>query len=151
MGILHTARWNRKGMSGSFANPNWVAFHRRIIEQHFARGQVQLLRVAAGETTLGVIYSFIWRGQVYMLQTGFAAATDNNQRPGYIAHCMAMALNGHNGLEVYDFMCGDADYKQSLASEASPMVWARLRKHTLSNSVEDLFITTYRFARKSQR
>lgn len=144
MGVLHTARWNREGMSGSFANPNWVAFHQRIIEQHFASGQVQLLRVTAGETTLGVIYSFIWRGQVCMLQTGLAAATDNNQRPGYIAHCMAMALNGQNGLEVYDFMCGDADYKQSLATEALSMVWGRLRKHRLLHSVEDFLIAAYR-------
>jgi len=31
-----------------------------------------------------------------------------------------MAVNGARGLKVYDFMCGDAEYKQSLADCAPP-------------------------------
>src|SRR5690606_24404710 len=38
MGELHTERWNRVGEGGSFASPQWVAFHNAVIREGFGRG-----------------------------------------------------------------------------------------------------------------
>src|SRR5690606_14565455 len=50
MGELHTRRWNRDGLAGSFANPIWVEFHRRLIGRAFDRQEIQLLKITAGDS-----------------------------------------------------------------------------------------------------
>lgn len=144
MGELHTARWNRTGLSGSWGNARWADFHRNLIQQGFARGEVQLLSVSAGGVLLGTVYNFLWNDRVYMLQSGFAEPRSNAERPGYVAHCLAMAVNGSRRLKIYDFMCGDADYKQSLAEQGSPMEWTRYRGRNVRNFFEDQLLSSYR-------
>ena len=144
MGELHTARWNRAGLSGSWGNAHWADFHRRVILQGFTRGEVQLLSVFAGDVLLGSIYSFLWNDRVYMLQSGFAETQSNAERPGYVAHCLTMAVNGTRGLKVYDFMCGDAEYKQSLGDCAAPLAWTRFRRPSIWNLTEDGLLLFYR-------
>jgi CelD/BcsL family acetyltransferase involved in cellulose biosynthesis len=136
MGALHTARWNRVGKAGSFANHHWVEFHRQVIREGFSRDEIQLVRVSAGKKTIGFIYSFIWRGTVYMLQSGFSQEEDNNKRPGFVSHCLAMTLNSTLGNHTYDFMCGDSDYKRTLAQEGTALVWGILQRKSIKHSLE---------------
>lgn len=136
MGILHTARWNNVGKAGSFANVHWVDFHRQVIREGFDRGEIQLLRVSTGEKTIGYIYSFVWRGTVYMLQSGFTQEEDNVRRPGFVSHCLAMNLNSTLGNSIYDYMCGDSDYKRALAKEKNALIWGKLCKQSWRQSSE---------------
>lgn len=150
MGVLHTKRWNRDGLPGSFANSVWVDFHRRLISHLFEREKVQLLKITAGEQTLGIIYSFLWHGHVYMLQTGFTEPRHNVERPGFIAHCLAMVYNAQRGMETYDFMCGDGDYKAALSQPGTPLYWVRARRNGFRNRIEDGLIDTYRALRSTR-
>ena len=138
MGRLHTARWNSVGKAGSFANPNWVAFHRAVIREGFARDEIQLLKISAGDNVMGYVYSFIWRGTAYMLQTGFAQEDDNTRRSGIVSHCLAMQYNSTHGVNTYDYMCGDAEYKRTLGAEGAPLVWGRHQLPRLTLRVEQL-------------
>lgn len=147
---LHTQRWNRDGKAGSFANPNWVRFHRRIIERAFPRGEVQLFKVSAGTQTLGVLYNFLWRSQVHVLQTGFAPAASNRDQPGYVTHSLAMLENARLGMKEYDLMCGDAHYKTALCSPAAPLYWVRARRPTPVNRMEDSLVKLYRHSKRPQ-
>jgi CelD/BcsL family acetyltransferase involved in cellulose biosynthesis len=72
LGTLHTQRWNRVGIAGSFAQPSWVAFHQDVIKTAFPREEIQLLRIGCGKRDIGYIYNVLWRGAVLMLQSGFA-------------------------------------------------------------------------------
>jgi CelD/BcsL family acetyltransferase involved in cellulose biosynthesis len=79
-----------------------------------------------------------------MLQTGFTIEEDNNKRPGYMSHCLAMVLNAKQGLHHYDFMCGDADYKRALGNAEAPLVWLRLQKPRCKFAVEKLVVRAFR-------
>src|SRR5690606_16559237 len=114
MGTLHTQRWNSVGKDGSFANANWVQFHRDVIKEGFSRHEIQILRISAGKKIIGYVYSFIWRGTAYMLQTGFAQEENNIKRAGFVSHCLAMQYNSAQSIRTYDYMCGEAEYKQVL-------------------------------------
>jgi len=149
LGILHTERWNRVGLKGSFAKPNWVLFHQSLIASAFNRGEIQLLRIRCGSRDIGYIYNFIWRDSVLMLQSGFVSEQKNILRPGYISHILAMQLNAQSGAAQYDFMIGDADYKQVLATAHPPLVSLRLQRRRMSLIVENSAVHVFRQLRQS--
>src|SRR5690606_21298653 len=149
MGELHTQRWNRVGKDGSFANPQWVAFHKAVICEGFGRGEIQLLKISAADKTIGYVYSFIWRGTAYMLQSGFAHEEDNTKRPRIIAHCLAMQHTSLLGMHTYDYMCGDAEYKKSLAQSRPHLVWGRMQQKKPMLIFENALIHIGRAAKKA--
>lgn len=115
LGHLHTQRWQEKGRPGAFAKAAWVRFHEALIRGSFEAGGVQLLCIRCGEEIIGYIYNLLWRGRVLMLQTGFVRDTSNVRRAGYVSHLFAMQLNASLGMNMYDFMPGDENYKSVLA------------------------------------
>lgn len=144
MGVLHTQRWNRVGLAGSFANPNWVAFHEDLIAAAFSRGEVQLLRIRCGAREIGFIYNFVWRNAVLMLQSGFASESSNLLRPGYVSHLLAMQLNGQMGRTQYDFLLGDSEYKNVLAEPIVRLVSGRMQRRRIKFLVENGMVGLYR-------
>ncbi len=151
LGELHTARWNRVGKPGSFAFPKWVEFHRQLIAHCFERGEIQLLRVHCQERDIGYIYSFSWRGRVYMLQTGLASESSNLLRPGYISHLQAIVWNRRTGNSHYDFMWGDAEYKTVLATPSPQLHHLRIQRKRIKLAVENSLLSLYRVPRKITR
>src|SRR5262249_30496669 len=77
---LHRQAWRDRGEAGAFL-PFVHDFHRRLIERRFAAGEIQLLRVRAGDTTVGCLYNFVWRGDVLFYQSGLAYETDGQLKP----------------------------------------------------------------------
>ncbi len=125
---LHQARWQAKGQRGAFGNHRWEQFHRTLIEQRFAHGEVQLLRLCAGGRDFAYLYNHVWRGRVYVQQMGFAFESDNRIKPGYLAHALAIVFNAQQGRRCYDFMHGDARYKRSLSSHRERLYWLSLQQ-----------------------
>ena len=145
----HTRHWQRLGQAGSFADPFWVSFHRELIGQAFAAGHIQLLSVTAGSEPLGYVYNLAWRDTVYVLQTGFYYdLADNSKRPGYVAHSLAMLAAAANGYRYYDFMVGDAEYKQVLAGRQPALVWGVLQRPRWRFRLENALVSGVRRWRK---
>ena len=105
---LHTRRWNKKGLSGSFGNPLWEQFHRSQIAQRFPEGEIQILRISNNSGSLGYLYNYIWRKRVYVVQSGFDIPKDNRLIPGYVTHSLAIVYNKKKGMHTYDFMYGSS-------------------------------------------
>ncbi|HTL32771.1 MAG TPA: hypothetical protein VL326_06590, partial [Kofleriaceae bacterium] len=66
---------------------------------------------------------------------------------GMLAHVMAIEHNAKIGHAAYDFLGGDMQYKKSLGTDATKLVWARVQKKRLIFSLEDRARAWYR-ARK---
>lgn len=146
---LHTRRWNQIGQSGSYANPARTAFHRELIIRNFERHEIQLLRVRSSKHTIGYLYTFLWRGGVYGLQSGFRIESDNIKSPGYISHCLAMVYSAQQGLHSYDFMCGDSEYKKNLAQRGEPLIWCRVQRPHWKFTLENLLRKVHRRVRSA--
>lgn len=124
---LHTAAWGRRGRPGAFAGGFMRRFHAALVAAALPRGELDLLRIAAGGETLGFLYSFRHRGTVYAYQSGFQAFPgQQDARPGLVGHALAIEAARQAGLARYDFLAGDARYKRSLATGEAELAWAAL-------------------------
>ena len=124
MAALHQAVWEARGKSGSFSVPFFRRFHDALIEAGVPRGEVALLEISCGETTIGLLYNFIWKGRMSAYQSGFVYQPDEAQaKPGLTCHHLAIRAALDQGLDVYDFLAGDDRYKRSLANQSQPQFW----------------------------
>jgi CelD/BcsL family acetyltransferase involved in cellulose biosynthesis len=109
---LHAETWSRRGLNGAFHDAAFADFHGRLIER--SPDWVDLLRLTAGEETIGVLYNFIAGDRVYNYQSGFRYEADNQLAPGYVCHALAAEKYREDGFWTYDLMGGDSEYKRRL-------------------------------------
>ncbi|MBU6499747.1 MAG: GNAT family N-acetyltransferase [Rhodospirillales bacterium] len=124
LAALHQASWVRRGRPGAFANPAFLAFHRSLIERSFADGQIDLLRVAAGDRPIGYLYNFRYRGVVSAYQSGFDyAGAGPHHKPGLTCHHLAIEMYAGQGIRRYDLLAGGDRYKLTLANAGATLHW----------------------------
>lgn len=133
LAVLHRQRWEERGEPGAFATARWRDFHTRLIERAFPRGGVQLIRVSAGDTTIGLLYNFVQGSTVSFYQSGFRYEDDNKLKPGLVTHAVCIQACLDMGFDLYDFLAGDPDgsrYKGSLSTHVVQLAWSVLRRPT---------------------
>ena len=128
MVALHQQEWNKRGKPGAFSNDYLSQFHRQLIRNRFAYGEIQLLKIKNDKIVLGYLYCFVYHGDVLFYQSGFRYAEENVYRPGVVSHYHAVIHNAAKGLKTYDFLAGGAGYKSSLSTDAISMYWIRILK-----------------------
>jgi len=116
---LHAQTWQRRGMKGVFGAADFSAFHLRLIEEH--PDKTDLLRLSAGDETIGILYNFTDQTRAYNYQSGFLYESNNQLAPGFVAHALAAEHYRERGLQLYDLMGGDADYKRRLGVEGETL------------------------------
>ena len=125
LAVLHQAHWTARGRPGAFARPEFLAFHQALIARAWPRAQ--LLRVRAGDTVIGYLYDFRFRGSVLSYQSGFAyAEAGPHEKPGMTCHYLAIEQAAAAGFARYDFLAGQDRTKTSLGSGSVPLHWAEL-------------------------
>jgi hypothetical protein len=135
--VLHQRAWKARGQPGAWADPWFDRFHRRLIAQRFRHGEIQLMRLRTAAQTIGCLYNFVSHGRVLMYQTGINPDVDDKIKPGYLTHLFAIQHNAREGHAQYDFLGGDAQYKKSLSTDSTRLVWARVQKKRLRFVIED--------------
>jgi CelD/BcsL family acetyltransferase involved in cellulose biosynthesis len=124
MADLHQAAWVARGKPGSFASPFFRRFHHALIETGFSRGEVTVIKISSGETVVGFLYNFMWRGRVFAYQSGFAYRGDPGRaKPGLTCHAAVIRDALGQGFDSYDFLAGDDRYKRSLADQCHQQFW----------------------------
>ncbi len=136
---LHQAHWIGRSRRGAFAGEFFKKFHARLIKDHFDSGCVQLLRLRAGNQTIGVLYNFVHQGEVSVYVTGINYAIvefPNKESPGLLTHVLAIDFNASLGHSKYDLLAGDSDYKRALAKRAETLWWGRVQRERAKFRVE---------------
>ena len=134
---LHQQEWNRRGKSGAFANSYFFDFHRALIQRHFAKGVIQLIRIYTPESTIGYLYNYVYNRDVLFYQCGFNYTNNNHARPGLISHYLSIVMNAKLNHNHYDFLAGDSQYKRSLATDHYRMTWVKLQRKTIRSWLEN--------------
>jgi CelD/BcsL family acetyltransferase involved in cellulose biosynthesis len=133
---LHTQTWLDRGEDSTFASCSMADnFHRQLIRAQLPSGQVQLLRVRAGEATLGYLYNFVYGTQVLYYQSGFHyGLLDKHDKPGMTCHTLAAQHYADQGLREYNLTAGSYRYKASLATHSEMLTTCSIyRQFSLSN------------------
>jgi CelD/BcsL family acetyltransferase involved in cellulose biosynthesis len=124
---LHQAVWEARGKPGSFSAPFFRRFHDALIEVGVPRGEIALLKVLAGDTTIGFLYNFVWKRRMSAYQSGFAyRGSEGQAKPGATCHYAAIRNGLDLGLNIYDFLAGDDRFKRSLATQSQSQYWLEL-------------------------
>jgi CelD/BcsL family acetyltransferase involved in cellulose biosynthesis len=137
MAALHQPYWLARGSRGAFGYPFLVAFHKRVIAGALPKGEVELLRIRAGDRPIGFLYNFVHRGRVGTYLSGFAYEEDAKLKPGYVAYALCIDRHLALGTQVVDFLAGENRYKMSLGRRAGDIVHFDLQRPRLKLRVED--------------
>jgi len=127
--VLHERYWRRKGKRGSFGSAFFAAFHEDLVGRHTTSGFTQLMRITAGDVVVGYLYNLVWRGGVYFYNAGLNyGALEKHDRPGFLAHMVAIQKYLDDGMQIYDFLAGDGDYKRMMSTHARTVNWIQVRR-----------------------
>lgn len=133
---LHQNVWQSRGEPGVFSSKLFCRFHEWLVRHRFEKGEIQLLRIRAGEHIVGCLYNFVWQGKVYFYQCGFNYGFGKKVQPGLVSHVLAVQYNAEHGHDVYDFLAGEARYKMSLSTDCNKMSWGRIQRSSLKLKLE---------------
>jgi CelD/BcsL family acetyltransferase involved in cellulose biosynthesis len=136
--VLHERYWHSKGKRGSFGSAFFAAFHEDLVRET-AGGFTHLLRIMAGDLVVGYLYNLVWRGRLYFYNAGLNyGALEKQDRPGFLAHMVAIEKYLRDGMELYDFLAGDGDYKRLMSTHARTVHWIQVRRPGWRLSLEVL-------------
>lgn len=135
LGKLSEARSAELGRRGIFASAHFVKFHQELIERCQSNGGVKLMRLTASDQTVGILYNLISQGRVYFYQCGFNYGGDKRLSPGTVTLSFAIQHFIDSGLDDYDFLSGEAKYKERLSTGARELAWMLWRRPTVRSSV----------------
>jgi CelD/BcsL family acetyltransferase involved in cellulose biosynthesis len=147
--VLHDRRCAARGDSSSFSGAFCRSFHERLVAEAVPRGEVQLIRVAAGNRELGYLYSFVHQGRVCFYQSGYDyQLLDPKYSPGLVTLVLAIKHNAGLGMGLFDFLAGNQAYKASLSTDRAELVsWIVQRRSPLS-AIEMALRWNLRLARR---
>ena len=106
---------------------------------------LQLIKIYCGDSVIGYLYNFLWRGTVYCYQSGFRYSTaEAKLKPGLVCHSLAIDYNRENGRSVYNFLAGDSRYKRSMSTDTHKLTWLILQRRRLRFRFENAMLKIWR-------
>ena len=91
-----------------------------------AEGKLDLKWLLVGEEPVAVQYNFLKNKTVYFYQSGRKMDVPDNIRIGIVMHALSMQEMMQRGFAEYDFMGGEATYKQRFTSTTRELVDIRI-------------------------
>lgn len=153
LAILHKKRWNRNGSQQCFASAQFSAFHHFLVDDMFNAGELDVLRICAGENVIGYMYNFVVGGRVYFNMGGVDYDRFGGYHPGLLCHVQAITYYQQRGVQIYDFMAGTNRYKQSLATSSSQLMGIVVQKPLVRFQIESILrkLKRYQYVKSNAR
>jgi hypothetical protein len=116
---LHRIKWRSTIYGSGFDNPCFYQFHQALIQDEHSAQNCRLYTLYQDDVALGHVY-LLTQGDTwtfYLSALNFNA--DNRIKVGLVIHSLIIEQAIKQGITVYDFLAGEAQYKNSL-SNAQP-------------------------------
>ena len=147
---LHQETWVKRGEPGAFASGYFYKFHKDLIANRFKNNEIQLLHVTCGQDTIGYNYNFIFNGNALNYQSGFNYLPQKVYLPGLTCHCLSVLYNAAKGLNTYDFLVGNVQYKRSLSTDFFELENILAQKKKVKFAIENILRLVYRSAQNGR-
>ncbi len=116
---LHQRRRTGLGDDGCFASPEFTAFHRDVVDQLLAVGQLRMSWIELDGTPFTAEYDVSSPDTVYTYQSGIDA-NRLGESPGRLAYLLTTKRAIEDGYTHLDFLRGDERYKAHFRAEPKP-------------------------------
>jgi Acetyltransferase (GNAT) domain len=133
---LHQKYWVAKNLPGAFGHRLVEPFHRDLIQSGFETGNIEMLSISAGDTSLGYFYNFIQNGWVGAYMSGLSYRQETELRPGLVGYALMISEHIKNASHCFDFMSGNHRYKLSLGTKHDELRWVDVQRKTLLLNAE---------------
>jgi len=128
---LHQARWMTEGKPGCFSAPRFTEFHRSLLPAWTKSRRLILARLSHQGKAYVVLYGFVTGAKFDLYQLGVASIEGTNiHSPGTLANLLLMAQLAGRGVNRYDFLRGNSEFKKSLTTEHRDLVCLQCRRLT---------------------
>lgn len=148
---LHQKRWAQRNQPGSLSSEYVLNSHKNLICKRFEHGEIQLLKVSAGNHVIGCLYNFVYDGRVLCADSGYSYLNANYYRPGFICDYYGIQHNAEKGLLSYDFMHGEQEYKKSLSTDYIDIQDITVQKNSVKLNMKKAAAKLYRGYRKMRK
>jgi Acetyltransferase (GNAT) domain len=133
---LHRLRWRGTENGSGFDYQPFDQFHNTVAKGLLIENVMHLWRVCAGATNIGYLQVFSTGRRAYFNISGINYDVESKFKPGLLAHWMVIQYYLDEGYEVYDFMVGTSQYKQSLCTATGDLHFFSIRKSNLAFKLE---------------
>lgn len=144
---LHQRRWQERGQSGVFANPDRRHFYHELATSLMTRGWLEFWLMDLDGTTVAAQFCFRFGHTVYLLQEGFDPRFAK-EKVGYALRAAMLQDYIRQGVQRYDFLGGNDPYKARFGAEQSCYLTVEFARPATVGSV---YITLNRFEHKARR
>jgi hypothetical protein len=132
-GIAHKKRWSGSG----FHNDDFTNFHEKLIRNKFEDGNIDLIKLVAGEEVVGLVYNFIYQKQIFFYLSGLNYGESKKLKPGLVLHSMLIQYYLDRGYDVYNLMGGESRYKKTLAAQSIDLISICYQRKRLAFTLEN--------------
>jgi hypothetical protein len=114
---LHRIKWRSTVYGSGFDNPCFYQFHQALIQDEQSSQHCRLYTLYQDDIALGHVYLLTQddRWSFYLSALNFNA--DNRIKVGLVIHSLVIEQAIKQGITVYDFLAGEAQYKNSLSND----------------------------------
>lgn len=123
---LHSSRWRRRGLPGSFASRAARRFHLDWARQAADRGWLRLYTLEASGRKIAMLYGVQYGRTFSYYQAGFDVAY-RRLSPGALLVGQAIRDAIDDGCEWFDFLRGEERYKSRWKAEDTEVHWRLLK------------------------
>ena len=113
---LHRIKWRSTVYGSGFDNPCFYNFHKGLIQDEHSAQNCRLYTLYQDDIALGHVYLLTQgeRWSFYLSALNFNE--DNRIKVGLVIHSLVIEQAIKQGVTVYDFLAGEAQYKNSLSN-----------------------------------
>jgi hypothetical protein len=116
---LHRIKWRSTVYGSGFDNPCFYNFHQGLIQDEHSAQNCRLYTLYQNDIALGHVYLLTQGDRWSFYLSALHFSDDNRIKVGLVIHCLVIEQAIKEGIRVYDFLAGEAQYKNSL-SNAQP-------------------------------
>ncbi len=112
---IHIIRWQNTPEGSGFTNPQFCSFHDKLasnLEDDF----VEISVLSLNNTAIGYLLNFRYKDHVSFYLSALSLFDNSKIKVGLMLHARAIQYYVNLGIKNYDFIGGDARYKQSLSN-----------------------------------
>jgi CelD/BcsL family acetyltransferase involved in cellulose biosynthesis len=113
---LHQRRWSERGRPGAFDSPVFREFHEQLMPSYVGDGTGWLVGLRQGDRWLAARYHLRTGDRVFDYLSGVDTGTPPALGPGLLLTLHGLQWCARNGVQVYDLLAGDYEYKHKLAT-----------------------------------
>jgi len=135
---LQNKRCTDLGYKSTMTTVYGIDFHKKLINERFENGEIQLIKISAGSYTIGCVYDIIFNREVLGISCGFNYLPNNIYMPGFVCHYYVVTYNAMIGMSSYDWLAEGGEYKTRLCTDLNDMQTIEIYKKGIKSTIKNI-------------